>query len=883
MKKLIKRLAICLLVSALPVAHAQTQARPEEPAGAVAPGSFRIADIRVTGLQRLTPGTVFSALPVNIGDTLDPARWQELTRALFRTGYFDDIEIARDRDVLVIKVVERPTIAEISVSGNKVIKSEDLMDALKKAGLSEGQIYKPSTLEALAGELERQYVGQGRYGAKVKTDVRELPRNRVGLAITVDEGDVTAIKSINIIGNKSFTTEELLQLFELETTGWLSWINNRDKYSREKLTGDIEKLRSFYMDRGYLRFNIESTQVSLSDDKESIFITININEGDIYTVSATEFAGELIVPEEELRGLVVLQSNEPFSQVKLTESTNGINQRLGNEGYTYADVRAIPERNDAERTVKVTFFVNPSHRAYVRRINFRGNTRTADEVLRREMRQMESASANSAKIEQSKTRLERLGYFKTVQVETTDVPGTGDQVDVEYVVEEQASGSIGASIGFAQGSGVILGANIQQDNFLGTGKQVGINVSTSSYSDQINFTYLDPYYTVDGVSRGFNIYYSTRDLEEVNVSDYSVDSYGIDMNFGYPLSEIERIGFGIGYAHNTVKVGSAPAQEISGTPVLPDSLYEVAGYGDLDSNNDGLIDALDDCFNGKTGDCGVATQPWTTNMLISPVYQGFLDRHGDSFDDIRMTASWSQSTLNKARLPSRGHSQSVSFEMTAPGVSDLEYWKGVYRAQYFKPLTDDLTLRFRGRFGYGDGYGGTDELPFFESFYGGGFGSVRGFKRNTLGPRGTPARAYELRLLDNGKIVYVGTGLATAGAALRAPVSIDADDDPIGGDMILDGSIEMIFPMPFVKDQGSMQPSVFLDVGNVFDTQCSKVYGVEQANCTDFDLGELRYSTGVGLTWITGFGPLTFSVAKALNAGSDDETEVFQFSLGQNF
>jgi outer membrane protein insertion porin family len=542
---------------------------------------------------------------------------------------------------------------------------------------------------------------------------------------------------------------------------------------------------------------------------------------------------------------------------------------LGNEGYTYAEVKAIPERDDAAHTVKVTFFVEPGHRAYVRRINFRGNTKTADEVLRREMRQMESASADSSKIEQSKVRLERLGYFKTVQPETTDVPGTGDQIDVDYVVEEQPSGSIGASVGFAQGSGVILGANVQQDNFLGTGKQVGVDVSTSAYSDQINFSYLDPYYTVDGVSRGFNVYYSTRDLQEVNVSDYSVDTYGIDMNFGYPLSEISRLGFGIGYANNHIKVGTAPAQEISGTPVLPDPNIPYVKYSDLD-----------DCLDSGSAGTPCTTGNWANDgiKLVNPVYKGFLDRNGSTFNDIKLTGTWSQSTLNKARLASKGYSQSLAFETTAPGISDLEFWKGVYRGQYFKPLTDDFTLRFRGRFGYGDGYGGTDELPFFENFYGGGFGSVRGFKRNTLGPHGTPARAYAGTLLRNGQIAYISKA-----GELSAPLSYDGNDDPIGGNMIVDGSIELIFPMPLVKDKSSMQPSLFLDTGNVFDSSCGKVYGVDQINCTNFDLGELRYSTGIGLTWITGFGPLTFSIAKPLNAGDDDKEEVFQFSLGQSF
>lgn len=868
------RLAFYLLLLAVSVVHAQVVG--SDKVASTAEGAFRIADIRVDGLQRVSPGTVFAALPVNVGDELDPARVQELTKALFRSGYFDDIQISRDRNILIIKVVERPTVAEINITGNKLIKTEDLTEALKKAGLAEGQIYKPSTLDAMSAELERQYVSQGRYDAKVKTDVSELPRNRVALAIMVDEGEEAKIKAINLVGNNSFSTKELLNLFQLETTDWLSWINDNDKYSREKLTGDLEKLRSFYMDHGYLRFNIESTQVSISDDKESIFITVNILEGDVYTVSAIDLSGELIVPEDEMRSLIELAPGQVFSQIGLTQSKEAITKRLGNEGYTYADVKVNPERNDAAKTVKVNFFVDPSHRTYVNRINFKGNTKTADDVLRREMRQMEGATADSAKIEQSKTRLERLGYFKTVDVATTDVPGTGDQIDVEYTVEEQSSGSIGASVGFAQDAGIILGANVQQDNFLGTGKQVGVGLSTSSYTDQINFNYTDPYYTVDGVSRGFNLYYISRDLDEVNVASYSVDSYGLDMNFGYPLSEIERLGFGVGYAHNKVKVGSAPAQQISGTPVYPDSSIPYIKPGDVDACFD--LNAATPCITGN----------WLADGLevVSPVYEGFLDKYGDSFSDIKLTGSWNQSTLNKARLATRGHSQTVALEGTTPGLSDLEYWKASYRGQYYKPLSDTFTLHFRGRVGYGAGYGGTDELPFFENFYGGGFGSVRGYKRNSLGPRSTPARAYYYTVLPNGQVAYISDA---AGTALYAPVSVDANDDPIGGDMIVDGSAELIFPMPFVKDQSAMQPSIFLDAGNVFDTQCDTVYpGLgapygSQPNCYNFDLGEFRYSAGVGLTWITGFGPLTFSIAKALNSGDYDDTEVFQFSLGQNF
>jgi outer membrane protein insertion porin family len=562
----------------------------------------------------------------------------------------------------------------------------------------------------------------------------------------------------------------------------------------------------------------------------------------------------------------------------MTTSSDSMTKRLGNEGYAYAQVKGIPDRNDQDHTVKVTFFVDSSHRAYVRRINFRGNTKTADEVLRREMRQMESASANTAKLEQSKTRLERLGYFKTVNMETTDVPGTGDQIDVEYAVEEQASGSIGASIGFAQGSGVILGGNIQQDNFLGTGKQIGINVSTSSYLKQINFSYMDPYYTVDGVSRGFNLYSSERNLSKVNVSDYSVNNYGLDMNFGYPLSEIERLGFGVGYSHTEINVGPAPVQEVAGSPVFDSGIAYSNTMANI-SGADLLLGTSDDC-GGSIATCGAGFAV-TPDPRYTPTYQGFLDRNGTTFDDIKFTGSWSQSTLNKGRLATKGHSQSVSLEATVPGVSDIEFWKLVYKGQYFRPLTDNYTLHLRSRVGYGAGYGKTDELPFFENFYAGGFGSVRGYRRNTLGPVGTPAIAYTKVVLPSGEVVYVDDG---TGHPASAPfVGGSSNNDAIGGDALVDGSAEIIFPMPFIKDQSSVQPSIFIDAGNVFDTSCSTVYGVEQKGCSNIDFGELRYSAGVGLTWITGFGPLTFSLAKPLNKKTGDTPEFFQFSLGQTF
>ncbi len=838
--------------------------------------SFRVDDIRVEGLQRVSAGTVFAALPVRIGENMSAADIQVATRALFRSGFFADIEIARDGGVLIISVVERPAIAEISIEGNKAIKTEDLMKGLVDNGLSEGQIFKRATLEGLSQELQRQYVAQGRYGASVEATASDLPRNQVRLNIEVDEGSVASIKHINIVGNEVFSDEELGELFELKSTGWLSWITSNDKYSKEKLTGDLERIESHYLDRGYLDFNIDSTQVSISPDKESVYITANITEGEIYTVSEVDLAGDPILPEEQIRRLILLREEAKFSQVLMTTTSDYITKRLGNEGYTFAEVRGIPETNEEDNTVKVTFFIDPGKRAYVRRIDFRGNTKTSDEVLRREMRQMEGGSASSARIEQSKVRLERLGFFKEVQVATNEVPGTPDLVDVEYTVEEQPSGSVGASVGYAQGTGLVLGANVSQNNWFGTGKQVGFQVNTSSYQTVYSFNYTDPYFTKDGVSRGFNMFFRQRDYEKINVSSYTTDSYGAAVSFGYPISEIERLNFSFGYTHLSIETGNFAVQEIVGSPRFEDdvvwginqSVYEAACI------DEGLAVACD------LSDVRV---PLTDIDLESPV--GFVDANGNDFDSYSFTLAWQQSTLNRGRMATRGTSQRLSFEVSLPG-GDLEYYKFIYTGQYFKPLTRALTLRLRTRLGYADSYGSTTELPFFEHFYAGGFGSVRGFKRNTLGPRSTPA---ETLSAVNSVVTADADGNLSAQAVDQAYAFLDdgtfptttvgRDDQPFGGNILLEASAEILFPMPFIKDQRSIQSAFFIDTGNVFDTNC----GFNQRNCYDVDVAEINASVGIGVTWITGFGPMTFSVAKALQEHDDDETEFFQFSLGNSF
>ncbi|WP_040261129.1 outer membrane protein assembly factor BamA [Pseudomonas massiliensis] len=784
-----KRLLLTAVLSALMIAEVQAE-------------SFTISDIRVNGLQRVSAGSVFGALPLNVGEQADDRTLVESTRALFKTGFFQDIQLGRDGNVLVINVVERPSIASIEIEGNKAISSDDLLKGLKQSGLAEGEIFQRATLEGVRNELQRQYVAQGRYSATVDTEVVTQPRNRVGLKIKINEGTVAAIQHINVVGNTVFPEQDLVDLFELKTTNWLSFFKNDDKYAREKLSGDLERLRSYYLDRGYINMDIASTQVSITPDKKHVYITININEGEKYKVREVKLSGDLKVPEEQIRDLLLVKPGQVFSRKVMTSTSDLITRRLGNEGYTFANVNGVPQPHDDDHTVDITFAVDPGKRAYVNRINFRGNTKTEDQVLRREMRQMEGGWASTYLIDQSKTRLERLGYFKEVNVETPAVPGTDDQVDVNYSVEEQPSGSITASVGFAQSAGLILGGSISQSNFLGTGNKVSIGLTRSEYQTRYNFSFVDPYYTPDGVSLGYNAFYRKTDYDDldVDVASYAVDSLGAGMNFGYPISETSRLTFGLTVQKDEISTGTYTVGEI----------YD------------------------------------------------FIDREGDSFTNFKASIGWSDSTLNRGTLPTRGHSQSLTLETTTPG-SDLSFYKLDYRGQLFTPLTENYTLRFHTELGYGDGYGSSDGLPFYENYYAGGFNSVRGFKDSTLGPRSTPA--------------------------INDP---DQDDLAFGGNVMITGGAEILFPMPFVKDQKSLRTSLFWDVGNVFDSKCqygsgTAQYPVTTKDCGSIDFSNMAASVGLGVTWITALGPLSFSLAMPVKKPEEAETQIFQFSLGQTF
>ena len=864
-----KWLALALLLL-VPVALAQNE-------------TFIISDIRVEGLQRISAGSVFAALPVGVGDIIDARVVREAARSLFATGNFDDIRLGRDGNVLVVMVVERPSITEINIEGNKAIETEALLDGLKGAGLSVGQVFQRSTLEGMQLELQRQYVQQGRYDANIETEVIPEPRNRVTVNIDVDEGTVAAIKHVNVVGNEVFSDEELTDLFELKTTGWFSFFTKDDKYSREKLSGDLESLSSYYLDRGYLQFRIDSTQVSVSPDKKAVYITANVSEGEKFTVSSVDLSGDLVLPEEDLQRFLLVSEGQTFSQQMVTSTEEFITRRLGNEGYNFAKVTGIPEIDEDNNSVALKFFVDPGKRTYVRRINFKGNLKTVDDVLRREMRQMESAPASAAAIELSRVRLERLGFFSKASVETPEVPGHDDLIDVEYTVEEQSSGSIGASFGFAQDAGLILGLNLQQDNFLGTGKRVGIALNSSKYQDLYNFSYTNPYYTEDGVSRGFNLFYRATDLDEVNVASYSTDTLGGAINFGYPIKETERLGFSFGVSNTQINTGRFAVQEIQASPRLDRRAFNspVDSYYVSTRQEDGTYSGVEQLL---------PLESLPQDFLSPPEQTGFLDENGDEFLNWTITASWTQSTLNRGRLATRGASQSVALEVSMP-ASDLEFYKLTYRGEiyYPVPLLDSWTLRLRTELGYGDGYGDTTELPFYEHFFSGGFGSVRGYESNTLGPRSTPADEYFVdqpvtAIDDEGNATQVGgpdqdeAGYVAIDDKLVVQ-GVRDNPDPFGGNILLEGSAELLFPLPFIKDRTQLRSAFFLDWGNVFDDNCRG----SQQNCFDVDLDELRYSVGVGLTWYTGFGPMTFSLAKPLNSGEFDEEEVFQFTLGRGF
>ncbi|MFM9834692.1 MAG: outer membrane protein assembly factor BamA [Methylophilaceae bacterium] len=639
---------------------------------------FVVKDIRVEGLQRTEPGTIFNYLPVAVGDVMSDEKATQAIKSLYATGFFKDVRIEAEGDVLVVTVQERSAIAKIDFSGNKSFPSDKMTEGLKQIGIAEGLIFDKSQLDRAEQEIKRQYLASGKYGATVKTVVSPLERNRVAVRFEIEEGVAAKIRDINIVGNNVFTTDDLRAEFLLTTPNWMSWWNKDDQYSKQKLTADLETLKSFYLNQGYLEFSIDSTQVSISPDKQDIFITINVTEGEKYTISDVKLAGDLQLPESELKPLISLQKGDTFNRQKITESSKAIGDRLGNEGYAFSNVNAIPEINKENHTATFTFFVDPGRRVYVRRINITGNTRTKDTVIRREIRQLESAWYAGDKINRSKERINRLNYFDNVDVETPAVPGSNDQVDLNINVAEKSTGSIQFGAGLSSNEGVVVGVTVNQGNFLGTGNQVSAQINTGRVNTTYSLSYTDPYFTPDGISRGFDLYRRDVNTGSLDIGTYSSSSYGAGVRFGLPLNEKDYLSAGLTGDLTKIKLSTQSPKQ----------------YLDF---------------------CGNAT--------------------GCTSNSLQLALSWTHDTRDNIQFPKRGVYQQLSSEVGIPGL-DLEYYKLEYQHAWYKDFSKNITFLLNGELGYADNYGGN-VYPFFKNFYAGGVNSVRGFANGSLGPQDT--------------------------------------------------------------------------------------------------------------------------------------------------
>ena len=736
---------------------------------------FVIEDIRVEGLKRITPGTVFNYLPMKVGDKFNDSTSSDAVRALFKTGFFDDVKVEKDGNNLVLIFKERPAIGTISIIGNEDIKSEELLDNLKQIGFAEGRVFLQAQLDMVEAEMQRQYYAFGKYAAEIVSTVTPLDNNRVAIKIDVSEGIVAKIKKINIVGNSIFDEKDLLKKFKLSTSTMFSFFSKNDQYSKQKLSGDLESLRTFYLDRGYLNFAIDSTQVTITPDKKGIYVTINVTEGELYTVSDIKLGGDLTLPQDDLLKLILIKSGELFSRKKVSETTKNITDRLGEEGYSFANVNSIPNIDNEGKTVSITFFVDPGKRVYVRRINFTGNTKTRDEVLRREMRQQEGAWISTKQVERGKLRLQRTGYFRDVNVETPLVPGVSDQVDVNYAVEEAPGGQFGIGLGFSQNSGLILTTSLSQDNFLGSGKRVSFSFNNSDVNSRYSLGYFNPYYTIDGISRGFNAFYRETNAFDANLSDFDSKNVGTDVAFGIPISENNTIDTAFQYQRTDIKLGP----------------------------------------------------------LASTQVRNFVNTNGSEYDIFSWNVGFRYDTRNNAILPDKGTYHRIGSEVALPG-SDVEYYKLVYETRWFTDIYEDYILTLGADLGYGEAYGDTTELPFFENFYAGGPRSIRGYKENTIGPRDDNRRA-------------------------------------IGGSTKIIGNAEVILPVPFLQDFKQARISGFFDAGNV--------YGPNE----DIEFDDIRYSTGISAIWVSPFGAISASYAVPLDEKNTDQTQNFQFTFGTTF
>ena len=755
-------------------------------------GPFVVADIQLQGLQRVSAGTVFNILPVNVGDTMDSVTIREVIRGLFKSGYFDDVTLSRDGSVLIVRVVERPAIESIEIDGNKAIKTENLLESLAEAGLREGEIFKQATLERISIELERTYFAQGRYDATIDARAASLPRNRVQIRIDIEEGQSSGVRHINIVGNTVFSQQELLAQLELSHPTLFSFIQGNDKYSKEKVQGDLETLESYYQDRGYVEFSARSVQVSVTPDTSSVYVTVNVQEGDRYIVDDVQLVGELSDVDPDLvNRLFLVRQGDVFNRALVTATEERIVNAFGNAGYTFANATGVPEVKE-NGVVDVRFVVDAGKRAYVRRISFAGNSVTRDDVMRREMRQIEGGWASTQAIDRSKVRLDQLGYFEpeSVNVETTPVAGTDDQVDVDFAVEEVPTGNINAQLAYAEGPGLMLSLGFRQENVAGTGNRLGASISWSDYQKAASFDFHDPYYTVDGISRGYNIYARETNYHAINVARFSTDSYGAGINFDFPVGEEQRLQFG--------------------------GLVEQTSLG--------------------------------TGLFTSQEISDFISASGDSFLNVKALGHWSKTTLNHGLFPTAGGRYRLGGLVAVPG-SDLEFYRLTLSGERYFPVGRRFAVGLRSEIGYGGVYGNTETYPFYEHFYAGGFGSVRGYEKSSLGPR------------------------------INDPGYFSDRGRPFGGNLLFEASAEFIFPLPFADRLRGVRSTYFVDAGNVFNTECPET----SEECLGFDAKEIRITTGVGVTWLSAMGPMSFALALPLNDKPGDEVERFAFELGYSF
>lgn len=748
--------------------------------------AFVISDIRVEGLMRTEPGTVFSHLPFRTGDEYTPDQGTRAIHSLYRSGLFKDVSLTQDGDVLVVKLVERPAVATIETHGIKAFDKAGVETSLRDVGLAEGRIFDQATLDRADQELRRQYLARGYYGVKIKTTATPLERNRVRITINVDEGRASSISSIRFNGNRLFESEELLDQMQLGMPNWFSWYTKRDLYSREKLAADLETIRSFYLNQGYLDFKIDSVQVSISPNKSDVYITINMTEGEKYTIAGTKLTGDLLGLDKELEALVTIQPGSVYNAEEVNAVSTAIVDKLSTLGYAFATATPNPVADQDNRTVKVVYTVDPGRRAYVRRVNITGNNRTRDDVIRREVRQYESAWFDSSKVKTSRDRIDRLGYFESVTADPVPVPGTRDQVDVDIKVKERPTGSISLGAGYSTSEGVILSAGFAQNNVFGTGNSVAVDVNTSKSQRTYALSVVEPYVTPEGISRSWEVYDRRVDLEELDVADVKYETLGGSLAWGIPFTEEDRVFLG----------------------------------GKVEMTK---VDA---------------------NQHSPKRYQDYVARYGKDPMSVAATVGWSRDSRDNSLAPTRGVYQRLNGELGLPGM-DIEYYKMTYQYQRFIPLSKTWTLAFNGEVGYGDVYGSSDMFPFFKNFYVGGIGSVRGYESGTLGPK---------------------------------DLNPDGDTDNLGGDRMVNGSIELLAPLP--GGDRTLRIFGFLDTGYAWGYEGDGKGGYSRQRMS---LGDLRYTTGIGVAWISPLGPLKFSIAFPLNEKEGDDTQRFQFQIGTGF